>query len=174
MKGVGEVDFEENTYKQYYFPLSDDEDQQLPSNAAKRTSTEDEESIDDQKQSPSYGTKRTADNSIDEFFVESKKKKFMRSSTVGRTCNNTMSYISTNVDDGLNASHLIKIEVFDEKKLANVPKADHWKHADVRIKYYAKPTDALHKKTRGLIYQLTRDISNSTECKKFSFKNNDK
>ncbi|KAI5651496.1 hypothetical protein NE865_00740 [Phthorimaea operculella] len=108
---------EENTYKQYYFPTSDDEDSPYP---LKRQNTE----------------------TLDEFFNDvqvPKKKKNIRATTVGRATKEGMTYISSNEDDGAKATHLIKIEVIDLKKVANISTADYWKHVDVRVKYYVQP-----------------------------------
>lgn len=140
-----EDDIEENTFKQYYYPLSDEELSQYKKN---------EESIDD-------------------FFEEPKKKKTKHSSTVGRSGKDCISYISTNKDDGSSATHLIKIDIYDMRKLENIPTSEHWKHADVRLKYYTKPhNDKYHKAIRGLIYSITKEVSTTPECKKYSFKHN--
>jgi hypothetical protein len=144
------VDVEENTFKHYYFPPSDD----------------------DTSLSPRYSTKRPNNDSLDEFFEEPKKKRVkLNSSSVGRsTKDGGMSYISTNVDDGATATHLIKIEVYDMKKLATIDPEEHWKHADVRLKYYVNKQNNHHRQTRGLIYNITKEISNSSDCKKYTFK----
>lgn len=147
------VDYEENTYKQYYFPTSDDEDT-----------------------SP-YPIKRDRPNneSLDEFFEEppKKKKPKIQSSTVGRATKDGMAYISTNEDDGSTATHLIKIEIYEMKKLTNVPQSDHWKHADVRVKYYVNNKSKHHQRTRQLIYNISKDITKVPDCKKYTFKNKD-
>lgn len=144
-----DVVFQENTYKHYYYPQSDDDE--LPSLQKKE--------------------------SIEEFFEPPKKKqRTMRSSTVGRCFGrDSTSYVSTNTDDGASATHLIKIEVYDLKKIENIDQSDHWKHADVRVKYYTKSTnDDHHKKTHQLIYNITKGISNSPNCRKYSYNNKDK
>lgn len=146
------VDFEENTYKQYYFPLSDVDD--------------------DDNSPPSYSNKRTADESLDEFFaVPKKKKEKVCSSTVARSTADGMSYISTNSDDATTATHLIKIDIYDMKKIVNIDPAEHWQNADVRVKYYFnKGNNNYHQRTRGLIYNITKEISNSADCKKYTIK----
>lgn len=148
-----DVVFEENTYKHYYYPPSDDED------------------LTPYQQT---GHKRTNNESIDEFFAESsrKKAKAKRSSTVGRPNKDSISYVSTNTDDGATATHMIKIDVYELKKLENVDQADHWKHADIRVKYFTKScNDNIHKKTRQIIYEVTKTISNSPECRKYTIIN---
>lgn len=92
---------------------------------------------------------------------------------MGRATNDGMSYISTNTDDGSTATHLIKIEIYDLKKLANVPPSDHWKHAEVRVKYYNQAKTNHHQRTRQLIYNITKEISSSSDCKKYTFKHKD-
>lgn len=149
------IDLEENTYKQYYFPLSDDENNDSPygSTVVKR---------------PQETTE-----SLDEFFEPEPKKKKpkVRSSTVGRATKDGMSYIATNEDDGLNATHLIKIEITDLKKVKNVDPTEHWKHADVRVKYFInKKQQPNQQRVRRIIYDITKEISASSDCKKYTFK----
>ncbi|CAG9094568.1 unnamed protein product [Plutella xylostella] len=147
MKNVEDSDVEENTYKHYYFPLSDDEGSYQPH--AKRIET------------------------IDEFFEEPKNKKRKCSSTVGRSTKNGMVYISSNSDDGTGAAHLIKIEVYNLKKLANIEQNQHWKHAEVRVKYYAKPGDKHNDRTREIIHAITKQIATKEDCEKYFYKNKD-
>lgn len=144
---------EENTYKQYYFPSSDDDDSPYPLN--KRQNTE----------------------SLDEFFDEvqaPKKKKKIRATTVGRATKEGMTYISSNEDDGARATHLIKIEIIDLKKVANISTTDYWKHADVRVKYYVQPKQASthHQQVRQLIYKMTKELSQSPKSNKYTFRDN--
>ncbi|XP_045780936.1 uncharacterized protein LOC123878003 [Maniola jurtina] len=98
---------ENNTYKQYYFPanLVEEETQNLL--------------IDHEM--PSKKMKRKSEN-IDIFFESSPKNKNKTSSTVARANKDgSISYISTNSNDGATATHLIKLEVYDLKKLAKIP-----------------------------------------------------
>lgn len=125
---VEEVE-EHNTFKQFYYnTVSDEEDTTncVPYYLAKKSICK---------------RPRSSLSNIDEFFPEEppKKKKAKNSSNVGRmNKEGGTSYISTNTDDGVNATHLIKIDVFDVKKLCKIPPVQHWKHADVRVKYYCK------------------------------------
>uniref|UniRef100_A0A2A4IZU0 Uncharacterized protein n=1 Tax=Heliothis virescens TaxID=7102 RepID=A0A2A4IZU0_HELVI len=103
-KSFGFVDNNENTYKQYYYsPLSPHHE---------------EESDDIVINNTCDGGKRKS-QAIDHFFeVEPKiKKNKLLSSTVARTARDGVSYISTNSNDGDQATHLIKIEMYDMKKL---------------------------------------------------------
>ncbi|RVE41968.1 hypothetical protein evm_013377 [Chilo suppressalis] len=148
---------EPNTFKHYYFPLSESEGSCETSILKNKT------------------LKRTASNaSINEFFDEAKPKKTQKktSSTVGRAqkCGNT-AYISTNMDDAAGSTHLIKIEVYDLRKLAKIPNSEHWKHADVCVKYYSKDSDKNYNQNKELIYSITKDIANIKDCKKYFFKN---
>lgn len=150
------IDREENTFKQYYFSTSDDEVNESPYafTGVKRP-------------------KESTDSLLDEFFdAEPKKKKTkLHSSTVGRGTMDGMTYISTNQDDGLNATHLIKIEITDLKKIKNVDPTEHWKHADVRVKYYInKQQQPNQQRIRGIIYDITKEITASSDCKKYTFK----
>lgn len=151
MKNLNAIDVEENTYKQYYYPLSEDDDITTPMQ---------------------YATKRPATDSIDKFFEGSKKKKVIkRSSIVGRAIKDGIAYLSTNADDGGTATYLIKMEIYDLKKLVNIDPQQHWKHADVRVKYYCDKTNAHHDHTQSLIYEITKEISESSNCKKFCMNN---
>lgn len=106
---------------------------------------------------------------IDSFFEKPKKRKpKVKSSHVSRASGNGVSYVSTNIDDGSTATHLIKIEVYDMKRLKNVPPMEHWKHADVRVKYYVATEDDKHYQNAGeLIYNITKDVASNAECSKY-------
>lgn len=153
------IDYNENTFKQYYLQTSDDED--IAGNSA------------------TYPTKgrMSPTPSLDEFFEECKKKAVNKcSSTVGRATRDGMAYVSSNEDDGANATHLIKLEILDLKKLKTIAKEDHWKHPDVRVKLYvnnkSSKSSIHHQKTRKLIYSITKEISSAKNSKKYSFKYN--
>lgn len=106
--------------------------------------------------------------------MESKiKKKKLLSSTVARAARDGVSYISTNSDDGDQATHLIKIEMYDMKKLCKIPTNDHWKHATTRIKYYVKNNnkDSIYDNTNALVYNITKTIAESEKVKKYFFNN---
>lgn len=112
-------------------------------------------------------------NCIDQFFdiPKIKKQKTTQSSTVGQARNGGVSYLSSNANDAANATHLIKLEVYELKKLTKVSPSNHWKHADVRVKYYAKNTDSIYDRSKELIYDITKNVSQSQDCKKYFFDN---
>lgn len=160
---VEEVE-EHNTFKQFYYnTVSDEEDTTncVPYYLAKKSICK---------------RPRSSLSNIDEFFPEEppKKKKAKNSSNVGRmNKEGGTSYISTNTDDGVNATHLIKIDVFDVKKLCKIPPVQHWKHADVRVKYYCKElNNKNYESVKKIVYQITKEISESEDSKVYSFKNN--
>ncbi|GBP22440.1 NPC intracellular cholesterol transporter 1 [Eumeta japonica] len=103
----------ENTFKAYYYSaLSDEEDTMDPNK---------------------IGTHKRTSKSINEFFESTHKKgKAKTSSTVGQAVNGGISYLSTNGDDFITASHLIKIEVYELQKLKKIPPTELWKHADIQ------------------------------------------
>ncbi len=91
---------------------------------------------------------------------------------MARAVKDGVSYISTNSDDGDQATHLIKIEMYDMKKLSKIPTSDHWKHATTRIKYYVKDyKDSIYDNTNGLVYNITKTIAESEKVKKYFFNN---
>ncbi|KAJ2949727.1 hypothetical protein O0L34_g15659 [Tuta absoluta] len=153
------VDDIPNTFKNYYFAASSDDE------------TENAFTIveSDQKSPKRAGS----DNGIDQFFdtPKIKKQKKVQSSTVGMARNGGVSYISSNTNDAANATHLVKVEVYDLKKLAKVSSNNHWKHADVRAKYYTKVTDNVYDRSKELIYDITKNVSQSQDCKKYFFDN---
>lgn len=147
-----------NTFKSYYFAASSDE--------------EADDRLITTKSSKSL--KRSDSNScINKFFDEPKTKKPNKgqSSTVGQTRDGGMAYISTNTNDAGTATHLIKLQVYDLKKLAKVPANKHWKYADVHVKYYTKTTDRIYEHSKELIYNITKDVAESQECRKYFFNN---
>lgn len=144
-----------NTFKSYYYPSDVEDDSFIHKNEHSNNSR-----------------KRTNSNEIDVFFEEANKKKRKTSSTVARAYNDGVSYISTNQDDLNHASHLIKIEVYNLKKLAKIPTNHHWKHADVRLKYYTKANENQNfERTKNAIFHITKEISEANECKKYFIKN---
>lgn len=116
--------------------------------------------------------KLNAVSNIDIFFEQPKaKRKKTESSTVGQSCKGGgVSYLSTNNEDGNNSTHLMKIEIYDLKKLAKVPINERWKHADVRVKYYVQEKDNKHyRQAKDVIYSITKEIAESGDCKKYHF-----
>lgn len=149
---------EENTFKHYYFPEkyndpSDDEDTPAP------------------KVLKALANKRN--NSILGFFEKRKKKKIAkRSSTVSQATEEGVAFIKSNQDDGAYASHLIKIEVYDMMKIKNIPPTEHWKHAEVRVKYYAhSEVDDHVQKARDVIYDITKQLAAKSDCVNFVLDN---
>lgn len=107
-----------NTFKSYYYGSDHDEETICLSQTTKRRGS-------------------TQETNIDQFFDLAPKKRVKKcSSTVGRFSENGISYISTNQENGAQASHLLKIEIYDLKKIEKVPLERQWKHADVRLKCY--------------------------------------
>lgn len=150
---------DEYTLKNYYYPLniSDDHD--------------DSESILNKKKN---ATKRS--NNIDVFFeIVKKKKRSVNSSSVAIATDGGLSYISSNEGDSVNASHLIKIDVYDMKNLKEVSPLDYWKHADLRLKYYVKTDgDKHYQNIRDIIFNVTKQIAGKKDCKKYFVDNNKK
>lgn len=147
---------EEYTFKNYYFPPTSP-------------------SLDDDETKESRKRQLVIDEpSIEAFFEGNKKikkqKKFMSSHVARVDKNGSVSYLSSGADDGTSATHLIKMEIYDLKKLANIPTNEHWKNADVRVKYYAKSAKNQHfQKTKALIFNVTEEIFGSKDCKKYTF-----
>lgn len=108
-------------------------------------------------------------NNIDVFFDKPRKKQATEySSTVAHSANGGTNYISSRVEDVSKSTHLIKIDVYDMKKLRGVPNDQHWKFADTRIKYYTQTEDDDHySNTKELIYKITKHIAAKNDCKKF-------
>lgn len=151
---------EDNTYKAYYYPTHSDEE-----DSAKDLSR--------QKRSK----RSSSSNSFEELFeVPAKKNRTKCSSTVSRANKDGgVSYISTNFDDAPDATHLIKLEIYDLKKLRKIPAAQHWKHASERVKYYCKGLQNKHlEKTKEVIVTIAREISTSQDCRKYCFNYDEK
>ncbi|KAG7301651.1 hypothetical protein JYU34_003589 [Plutella xylostella] len=136
--------------KNYYYPSPSDDEILSPSLLLKKP------------------TKRIHEN-IDSYFETPSKKSKSKtlSSTVGRAACGGISYISTNEDDGSKASHLIKIEMYDMKKLKDLPPSEHWKKADMRIKLYCTSDHILFHDTNQLMFSITKQIATKTDCKKY-------
>lgn len=82
----------------------------------------------------------------------------------------TVSTVTHNTENG--TTHLIKIQIFDMKKLVNLNSVEHWKYVDVQVNYYVKPeSNKHHQKTRGLVNSNTRELSKSPNCKTYNIKN---
>lgn len=111
--------------------------------------------------------KRT--NNIDIFFDKPKKKQTTEySSTVAQSTNGGTNYISSRVDDVSKITHLVKIDVYDVKKLRGIPNDQHWKFAETRIKYYAQTEDDdYYSNTKELVYNITKHIATKNDCKKY-------
>lgn len=145
-----------NTFKNYYFDAYSNEEFDN-----KLTIVESE---------LSKPLKRANSNTnINKFFDDSKTKKQKKAlaSSVGQAREGGMSYVSTNVN--ATATHLIKLEVYDLKKLAKVPENKQWKHADVRIKFYTKTSNRIYEHSKQLIYNITKEVAESQDCKKYFF-----
>ena len=114
---------------------------------------------------------KRACNDISGFFEKPKKqKKIILSSCVAQSNPEGTSYISTNSDDGSQASHFIKIELYDTKKLNGLPATEYWKNAEVRLKYYVQSErNELYESLRDIIYNITKEIAGSSQCKKSYF-----
>lgn len=107
---------------------------------------------------------------MDSLFELPKAKTKKLSSTVSRAHKEGgTAFLSTNADDAANASHLIKIEIYDMKKLASVPQAQHWKHATMRIKYYTDEKSEAYKDVNKIMYNISKQISKTENCKKYLF-----
>lgn len=111
--------------------------------------------------------KRT--NNIDVFFDRPKKKQATEySSTVAQSTNGGTNYISSYADDVTKITHLVKIDIYDMKKLRGVPCDQHWKHADTRIKYYTQTDDdEYYLNTKDVVYNITKHIATKNDCKKY-------
>lgn len=146
-----------NTFKSYYFPVSSDEE------ANDRLTIIQPET--------KHLKRAGSNNSINKFFDEAKPKKprNSQSSTVGRAQKGGMSYISTNINNAASATHLIKLEVYELKKLAKLPASKHWKQADIRAKFYTKTSDRIYERSKQLIYDIVKDVAESEDCKKYFF-----
>lgn len=86
--------------------------------------------------------------------------------------NGNTAFVSTNEDDELNSSHLIKIEVYDLKKISKIPTNEHWKNTETRIKLYTSKTNKNFEPIQRLIFDLTKEICTTENCKKYNFNNN--
>ncbi|XP_047990713.1 uncharacterized protein LOC125229816 [Leguminivora glycinivorella] len=124
------MDFSENTFKNYYYPENKDE-------------SSDEEGTAGFKVKQILAKKRSG-NDIDSFFERPKKqsKILKRSSIVSKSSEDGVANLSSGQDDGAYASHFIKIEIYDAQKIKKIPPMEQWKHADIRLKYFALEDDA--------------------------------
>lgn len=153
--------FEENTFKHYYYQTLSDEDTNenpiIQKHALKRKLEEKEDNIDE----------------LFNDIVKSKKKK--QCSWVSRKqSNGGTAYITTNQEDAETSSHMIKIEIYDLKKLTKIPPQNHWKHAEIRVKYYTNNANKNLDIIKNTIYNVTKEISSKDSCKKMFFNNSDK
>lgn len=148
LSNVNSMDY---TMKNYYFPNSSDE-----------------ETLPITKPLKVRSLKRA--NDIDTFFEKSKKKQNTGlTSSVAQSTSSSTNYISVGVDEISKATHLVKIDVFDLKKIREVPSEQHWKFADIRVKYYTQTEDDDHYlNARELIFNITKDIAEKPNCKKYS------
>lgn len=115
---------------------------------------------------------KRANNSIEAFFEKPKKKNVItHSSSVGQRMVGGTSYISTNRDEASSATHLIKIQVYDLKKVKDIAPDDLWKSAELRLKYYTQTEQDNHYvNTRDLIYNITKQIATTDDCKKYFYR----
>ncbi|XP_061708742.1 uncharacterized protein LOC133533729 [Cydia pomonella] len=150
------MDFTENTFKNYYFNEHEDE-------------ASDEEGTLAFKVKQAIAKKRPSNN-IDVFFEKSKKKPkvYKKSSTVAKMTEDGVAYLTSGQDDGAYASHLIKIEVYDMEKIKNVSPLEHWKHCDLRVRYYTVGEGDTHEQSaRDVIYNITKELSAKPKCVKY-------
>lgn len=114
--------------------------------------------------------KREETENLDELFDFSKnKKKKKQSSSVSKSSNGGVAFITTNKDDASNASHLIKIEIYDLSEIAKLPASDHWKNTKMRIKYYTTEKNKIFDEINKAIYNITKEISSEDSSKKMLF-----
>jgi hypothetical protein len=148
--------FTENTFKHYYYPENQDD-------------TTDEEGTVGLKVKEALAKKRPANN-IDSFFERPKKKTKVKvnSSNVSKTSTDGVSYLSSGKDDAGYASHIIKIEVFDMEKIRDVAPAEHWKHCDIRLKYYScGDNDSNVQSVRDVIFNITKQLASQENNVKY-------
>ncbi|XP_045483891.1 uncharacterized protein LOC123689114 [Pieris rapae] len=130
----------------------------------------DEEEVSNIHVNKNKGTSR-----LDDFFIQEpdrKKKKARLSSTVGRAGKEgNIQYISTDKDDGMDADILVKIDLYSLKKLKEIPVSQHWKNADIRVKYYMKNDSNIDLQIKDVVYNITKEISEEDNVKHYSFKN---
>lgn len=150
----------ENTFKNYYYP----EEHDVPSD-------EDEHTLAF-KIKKAIANKRPS-NSIHGFFEKRKKKKVAKhSSSVSQATDEGVAFIKSNNDDGAYALQLIKIEVYDWAKIKGLAPTEHWKFADVRLKYYVhSENDDNLEKTKDVIYNITKQLAAKSDCANFLIDN---
>lgn len=108
--------------------------------------------------------------SIDAFFNRKSPPRVIKTavcSSVGKPRDNGISYIS--LPEQTNATHLIKIELYDLKKLQNLSSDEHWKHAEVRIKYATNDNDEIKQTCEDIIYDITKNVSENSKCKTYFY-----
>ncbi|XP_073949431.1 uncharacterized protein isoform X2 [Choristoneura fumiferana] len=152
---------EENTFKHYYYPENHDE------------LSDDGEGTLAFKVKRAIAKNKRPNNSIHGFFEKRKKKKVPKnSSTVSQATADGVAFIKANQDESAYASHLIKIEVYDIDKIKNIPPTEQWKHAEVRVKYYAHSEEDEHvQQTRDVIYNITKQLASKSDCVNFVLDN---
>lgn len=152
----------ENTFKAYYYADHDE--------------ASDQEGTLGFKVKQAMAKRRaTKNNDIGEFFKRAKKttKVVKRSSTVARRASSDgdgagVSYLTSGKDDGAYASHLIKIEVYDVEKIRNIAPSEHWKLADVRVKYYSITEDDKNlESARDVVYNITKQLASKEDSVNF-------
>lgn len=147
---------EGNTYKDFYYATLNDED------------TQELEIVSEEP------TKRRKSNdSLDLLFdMPTTKKRKILSSTVSRGQRGGGNlFLTTNGDEGARSTHLIKIEVFDMRKISKIPPNEHWKHSEYKIKYYTNDSNKNYQSTKKNIYNMAQEISAVKTCKKYNFNN---
>lgn len=149
--------FSENTFKHYYYPENID-------------ASSDEEGTVGLKIKQAIAKKRPANN-IDAFFERPKKKSkgFKKSSSVSQSSTDGVAFIASGRDDAAYASKLIKIEVYDLDKIKNIPPPDHWKHCDVRLKYYSSNSeeDSTVQSVQDVIFNITKQLASNENSVKY-------
>lgn len=109
-------------------------------------------------------------NNIDCFFETPKKKTKIQkqSSLVAQGAKDGVSYLTSGENDATKATHLVKVEIYDMVNIRNVPSTDHWKHADVRVKYYTQcQEDKYLDSAKDIIYNITKHVAAAPECVKY-------
>lgn len=71
--------------------------------------------------------------------------------------------MSTNAEDGSNATHLVKIEIYDLKKLSSIPASQHRHHATLKVRYYSKGANNKNvTKVKNVILSIAEEISENS------------
>lgn len=149
--------FEENTFKQYYYACSDDEDK-----------TQEPLTIFEEPRRQIKRKKST--ESLDNLFEVKQIKKRKLSSSVSRAHQEGGNvFITTNEDDGPRSNHMIKIEVYNMNEINKIAPSEQWKHASYRVKYFTNECNNNYESIKKIIYCITKEIASNSACKKYHF-----